>query len=81
MTAETLLKISQAASSWGTPVAVVTIATVCLWQARMLNGRLSRKISRDTCHTAMKALETKMDLLDEHQTERFEDLKDFLKSG
>lgn len=81
MTAESLLKVSQIASNWGQPVSIVALVSICFWQARMMNGRLSNKVGRETCHEAMKGLETKVEILDEHQKERFEDLKSFIKNG
>ena len=82
MTPEIFLKISQIASNWGQPVSVLTVVGICFWQAKMLNGRLKGKVTRDTCHASMKGIEDKIETLDEHISQRFDDLKDVvLKNG
>jgi len=82
MTPEIFLKISQIASNWGQPVSVLAVVGICFWQAKMLNGRLSNKVTRETCHAHVDGLNDKMDMMNKHFDDRFDDLKDtVLKNG
>ena len=45
------------------------------------NGKLKSKVSRGECHRAQEMIRDKVDTLDKHINERFEDLKDFIKKN
>ena len=57
------------------------ILTFCLAMVRMLNGKLSSKVSRHECHAAQEGTKQRIDDLKEHLDDRFEDMKTFIKNG
>ena len=59
------------------PTGGLLIVCVCL--LKMMNGKLHGKVSRGECHDAQEAIKDKIDTLDEHLTERFNDMKDFIR--
>ena len=54
---------------------------VCVALIKMMNGKLKDKVSRGACHDAQEAIRDKVDTLDKHLNERFDDLKDFIKEN
>ena len=79
MTAESLLKVSQIASNWGQPVSIVALVSICFWQARMMNGRLTNKVSRDTCHAHTDGIKEQLKIQCKDIKEIQRDVKEILK--
>jgi len=63
------------------PVGIVALVIICLGLVRMLNGRIKNKVSRPECHQVQESIGKRIEDLDKHLSERFDDLKDFIKNG
>lgn len=64
----------------------IGVLTFLLGLYKITNGRMKNveqnKVSRDSCHEAQNGVKQRIDDLDKHLSERFEDLKDFMiKNG
>lgn len=55
------------------------ILGVCLAFVRMMNGRLRDKVDKDACHTAQDAVKGRIDSLEKHMDDKFDDMKFFIK--
>ena len=59
----------------------IGVLTFCFGVLRYSNGRLSKKVDRETCHTAQKAVNKRIDDFEEHFHQRIDDLKDLIKKN
>ena len=55
--------------------------TICLGLFKVANGRLSRKVSEDTCNANVENMNKRFDDIKEYMNERFNDLKETVKNG
>ena len=61
------------------PVSIVVLVGICFKLASNLNGRLSNKVNRETCHMAINAIHDKIDTLDKHLSEDIREVKSDVK--
>jgi len=62
------------------PLGIGFLIIICLALVRMMNGRIKNKVSRLECHQAQNSIGQRIDDLDKHLSERFDDLKDFMRN-
>lgn len=63
------------------PLSIIGLVVLCVGLVKMMNGRIKNKVSRPECHQAQDAIGKRIDDLDNHISERFDDLKDFIKNN
>lgn len=63
------------------PLGILGLVICVFSLVRMMNGKLKGKVSRGACHDAQKSIRDKIDTLDKHMSDRFDDMKDFIKEN
>ena len=59
----------------------LAIAGFCLGIYKIANGRLSKKVSQDTCKANISGMNNLLNEHKDHMDTRFDDLKEFIKNG
>ena len=57
------------------------VLTFCLAMYKATNGRIDKKVNKEECHIAHKAMEQRLEQTERHIDTRFDDLKDFINKN
>ena len=66
--------------SYVEPVSLIALVGICLGKMKMLHGRLSNKVSKETFQTSHESVGQRIDDFQKHVDSRFDDIKSLIES-